>query len=206
MRVKFIFLLLVVLLSTAALAGEDDIDLGWYALEEWELAVCQDTWGGPQSLEGETSDTGGYSIDIYTNDIIITLQAEIGDPIPINGTDFGRIYEISWYIQPVWTSVNFEVAATNADGDIIDPPIASSSASMESGYSGYQAIVQPEDITLASVILTVPEAGISLEMPFVDFDTMEDQVMEYWDLVELPTDIAELNDLMIEYYNEQYKE
>ncbi|MFC1755624.1 hypothetical protein ACFL96_19920 [Thermoproteota archaeon] len=178
MRLKYIpIIAIMLLLVTVSLVAADDdedddddennLNLGWYEVAEWEMAICQDVWAGNRQIESEGGDVVGYSAELYTNDIIISLSTEVSEPIPFNSTTWSYIYEVSWYIQPIWTAVNYELVVKDANQNEIDPPVESSSSSMNSGYSGYQSFIKPIDDLLYSAVLTVPEAGIVFEMPFL---------------------------------------
>ncbi|MFQ5475094.1 MAG: hypothetical protein ACE5DM_04625 [Candidatus Nanoarchaeia archaeon] len=146
--------------------NEDRIDLGWYDIEDWEVAVCSDWWGGKRTIKSETGTTQPVGLDYVTNDIVITIQAEKGDPIPFNSSVTGNLYELSWYVQPVWTSVNFEVKIIN--GDDSEEIVESGSSTMASGYSGYQAFYREETNNITHAVLTVAEVNLELKVPFMD--------------------------------------
>ena len=182
MKMKILAIIVLLFLTMPlCFAEDDDVDLGWYEIEDWELAVCQDYWGGSGTIAGETGQPAGYGVDVYSNDIIITLQAERSDPIPFNSTHWSYIYEVSWYVQPLWTSVSYEVVVTDLSGNRVDPPIESGSSSSATGYSGYVALVQSSEDMLGSAILKVLEADISIEIPFIDSQSTD---LDYTDLFE----------------------
>jgi hypothetical protein len=166
------------MLSTQVFAVYDepeDVDLGWYAVEDWEKAICQDFWGGPRIQESETGEPALFSIDIYTNDLILTISAERSDPIPVNATSFGYIYEVSWYVQPVQAAISYEISI---QGLGINEVIDSGSATRSSGFSGHEARVYAEENALSTATLKVIEADATLVVPFVSSESSEEDLIE----------------------------
>lgn len=81
----------------------------WYDVADWEVRVCM-FWGGdndPNEVFGDTM-VG----DVFHN-LVVTLQGEVRDPLPeeFESHSDERLYEISWYIQPIESDddVNYEV-------------------------------------------------------------------------------------------------
>jgi hypothetical protein len=171
----FLIGLMLSVLITVIVSADDDedrLDLGWYDIEDWEIAVCNQQWGGRRGDPSETSDAQPRALDYYTNDIIVTLQAEKGDPIPFNSSVTGNVYEVSWYVQPVWATVNFEVKIIDFEGN--EEVIASSSATMASGFNGYHAIYLDSDHNLTRATIKVIEMNLILSVPFMDSTTKPD--------------------------------
>lgn len=164
-------------------AAEQNVDLGWYELEDWELATCQDFWAGSGIPGRIPEETGITDLTVYSNDIIVTLNAEVSGPIPYNETQIAYLYEVSWYVQPIWTAVNGEVTIQDSDGDNIGDPIWSGSSTMESGFSGYYVLIEPEDSDIKAATLKVLEADLELTVPFVtDLIYEEQSWMDYFNL------------------------
>jgi hypothetical protein len=159
-------LLLVLILVLVHGENSEDLDLGWYEVADWEVAVCTG-WGG---IADETRSSGGdsasSSMHAYNSlTVSAALQAEIVEAVPGEYTlpEGTRIYAISWYVQPISGSINYKVKAiySGAPTEVVQD----SSATPSAGYNGYFA--KETDLNMTKVVLEVPGQGITLEVPVV---------------------------------------
>jgi hypothetical protein len=166
MKFGIAVIIILLIMMVASQEEGDQVDLGWYDVADWEIAVCSG-WGGiaddTAAEGGELQSSGMYE---YTSlDISIAIQAQV-KPVGegIETPAYTNIYEISWYVQPVAESVNYEVIAKYIDGGT--EVIQSGSATPYSNYDGYQ--VKDTDRQMTSVVLRVPEKGINQEVIVVE--------------------------------------
>ncbi|MFC1741282.1 hypothetical protein ACFL3V_01980 [Nanoarchaeota archaeon] len=161
----------ILVLAGLVIASNDpgviDVDLGWYDVSDWEIDFCS-SWGGTrdeqQSMGGETSSTAMH--DITSLDYTATLQAEViileeGEDILPADT---KVYAISWYLQPVAESLQYEIIAYYDDGTTW--LVESASATPFTGYDGYAAVESNETMTKA--VMSVSAKSLVLEAIFVE--------------------------------------
>ena len=163
-----ILVLILLNFSSFIVAEEDnsDIDLGWYDVEEWEVNICTTDFG-PQSIVPEEAESPeNYLLNFFGNDFIITMSVQRGDAVPIDEENFGYIYEVSWYVEPIVGSVNYDLILTDIQGN--KEVIVSTSSTISNRVSGYQAIIRANDQAFKNAVLSVPDADIILTIPFMD--------------------------------------
>ena len=166
LNISIALIIILTIIIVASQEEEEQIDLGWYEVADWEIEVCS-SWGG---IEDETEGTGGESIssEMYEHtslDISIALQAQVKDIAEgLELPEDTNIYEISWYVQPVAGSVNYEIRARYLGGQ--SQVIESGSATPYTNYEGYH--VEETDKKMTSVVLRVPEKNINWEVMVVE--------------------------------------
>lgn len=154
--------LCIVIIPVIAQDVNNELDLGWYSIEDWEWNTCE-KWGGPyQSSSAGESGLGVINLSKYfTSSLIVTMQAEILEAAPSNASlpDETKLYAISWYVQPIAESVHFTVTAQG-----LPQAISSTSATLDAPGFGYEVIQSADPIGFAKLEV---QGGPSWTIPFV---------------------------------------
>jgi hypothetical protein len=162
-----VVLLLLLMVQSADEDVNSKVDLGWYKVADWEVEVCR-KWGGLYDEESAASgQTLAKNMSAYTSmTLTATIQGGILEVSPGEGTfpNNTQVYEISWYVQPIAESLNYDVTAFYKDGNT--KLIESTSATPYSGYDGYHAEESTKKMT--HVALRVPSKNINLKVPFIE--------------------------------------
>lgn len=160
--VAVVAMLCIFFLPVIAQDVNNELDLGWYSIEDWEWNTCE-KWGGPyQSSSGGESGLGVLNLSKYfSSSLIVTMQAEILEVAPSNASlpDETKLYAISWYVQPIAESVHFTVTAQGQP-----QAISSTSATLDAPGFGYEVIQSADPIAYAKLEV---QGGLSWTMPFV---------------------------------------
>lgn len=119
-----IFLLLVFTIVT----GFDYRQDNWYSVEDWEVEVCS-KWGGREKTQTHTG--GVMSTEFHKE--AATIQGKVKEQYA--GDKNIYIYEISWYLQPMEGSVEYEIILKGEE----DKKVRTGSASANAGDAGYYA-------------------------------------------------------------------
>jgi len=90
-----------------------------------------------------------------------SLEVEPGEVELPSGT---MIYEVSWYFQPVYESINYEVLVYYADGTSVT--IEDTSATPSTGYTGYWA--NETNLTFTHAILKSDDKNIEIQANFTE--------------------------------------
>ncbi len=160
--------LILSLIAIQATLSEDDntmdfLDLGWYDVEPWEIQVCSTIPFSEAKTLGSGAEPGeAVDLELFSGETIITLQAEAtGQP------DNSTTLQLSWYVQPLTTTVNYELKLKYESSAIPDEVIESSSATVASGYTGYKVLTLPPEKQPKEATLKIQEGNLELTVPVV---------------------------------------
>ena len=169
MRLTDLTLILILLIALPVAIGADDeevidfLELGWYNVEPWEIAICSQDFG-PTEGAGDSFDSGeAVQLELFSGETIITLQAEKTDVLLDNTT----VTQISYYVQPISTTVNFELSIKYASGTY--EVLESGSSTVVSGYSGFQVLIKENsrEQNITEARLEIEPGNIELIVPVV---------------------------------------
>ena len=168
-RVCMVLIFLALLFVVSSQSDTGKLDLGWYKVADWEISVCSG-WGGitKESEEDASSgETSGKRMSQYSAlDLSAALQAGIleVEPGEVELPSGTMIYEVSWYFQPVYESINYEVLVYYADGTSVT--IEDTSATPSTGYTGYWA--NETNLTFTHAILKSDDKNIEIQANFTE--------------------------------------
>jgi hypothetical protein len=156
--------ILIMLVMVTGISSGEDLTLPWYPVEEWEVATCiQDQ--AEYTVSGDNYDAGeAVNLDLFSHQVIVTLQAEIQEILPDNRT----VILIGWYVQPIMDEATFEVKANYAfDPNNFTPPeiIESGSATAASGYYGYKVLITEPENKIENIELYVSQGPVQIIIP-----------------------------------------
>ena len=170
MKNKIIMFILIILLSSSALAlfgryeppWRND-DVGWYDVEDWELAVCS-TYGFQQS-----SDVSVVVSDVSNSGFIDTVAATVGAKKMLL-PDGDYLYEFSWYLQPIVDEISYSVYLDYGKEVRREELLEQDSAGSITGNAGYET--RQSSINYTKIRLETfgssRYAGFTMEAPVVE--------------------------------------
>ncbi len=150
---QLILLIILFGLSASAYGSFDPRVDDWYEVEDWEIEICS-KWGGT----GQAETRSGAVMQTPLHEMAATVQGEYEELEAEEGKT--RIYEFSWYLQPIGGQESFSVTI-KGDEELV---IADGTAAPAFGNAGYHAI-EETDINYTSVVLEYDSGKI--EAPIV---------------------------------------
>ncbi|MFW6013721.1 MAG: hypothetical protein ACOCZ6_01530 [Nanoarchaeota archaeon] len=152
---QLILLIILFGISASAYGSFDPRVDDWYEVEDWEIEICS-KWGGT----GQAERHSGAVMQTPLHEMATTVQGEYTEYDSEEEGEKTRIYEFSWYLQPIGGQESYTVTA-KGDEDFV---IADGTAAPAFGDAGYHA-TEETDVNYTSVVLEYDSGKI--EAPIV---------------------------------------
>lgn len=150
---RLVLLIVLFGLATSVSGSFDPRVDDWYEVEDWEVEICS-KWGGTGQAERHT----GAVMQTPLHEMAATVQGEFTEHEAEEGET--RIYEFSWYLQPIGGQESFSVTI-KGDEELV---IAEGTAPPAFGDAGYHAIEETE-VNYTTIVLDYDSGKI--EAPIV---------------------------------------